>query len=81
MQGASIGDGLVGRDLSANVKRRESGTCHECCTGDLCNQNLCAFEAGKHKAINFRSYFLSLISHYCCHDHVVFMDQTLTAKF
>ncbi|XP_060567022.1 uncharacterized protein LOC132725854 [Ruditapes philippinarum] len=34
---ANPGPGLIGRD----VRKRESETCHECCSTDNCNSNLC----------------------------------------
>jgi len=39
--------GTIGRDIHLLLKRQENVTCHECCTGDLCNHDLCAFEPSK----------------------------------
>lgn len=44
---------LAGMYIQKYLKTRGSAICHECCTGDLCNQNLCAFEAGKNLKSDF----------------------------
>lgn len=37
---------LVGRGVDTHAKRQSTVTCHECCSGDLCNQNLCHHKPG-----------------------------------
>lgn len=37
---------VVGRDAGVRHRREENVICHECCDGDLCNQDLCAREMG-----------------------------------
>ena len=34
---ANTGPSLIGRD----VDKRQSQKCHECCSSDTCNKNLC----------------------------------------
>lgn len=36
--------GIVGRDIVGLDKREVTTTCHECCNGELCNKDICAFE-------------------------------------
>ena len=44
----SDGSDLVGRGIHVLTKRQENMTCHECCTSDLCNDDLCTFKSGKY---------------------------------